>query len=106
MDGQLGTSFGLDEGVRQGCPASPTVFSLYMDRLEAFLAAELSTCSARERAKVRFLGMMLPLMLFADDIVLLARDIATMRRLLAVLASFCKANGLTVNGDKTKWMLL
>ena len=32
--------FRMVEGVRQGCPASPLVFSLYMDRLEEYMRSE------------------------------------------------------------------
>ena len=35
--GKFDAPFTMNEGVRQGCPASPLVFSLYMDRIEEFL---------------------------------------------------------------------
>ena len=34
VDGKLSDFFDMDEGVRQGCPALPTVFSLYMDYIK------------------------------------------------------------------------
>ena len=65
----------MHEGVRQGCPASPLVFSLYMDRLEAFLESNLLThLTAPEKRALRVAGILLPSLLFADDIVFMGTD--------------------------------
>ena len=70
---QISEPFMMHEGVRQGCPASPLVFSLYMDRLEAFLESNLLThLTAPEKRALRVAGILLPRLLFADDIVFLA----------------------------------
>ena len=94
--------FDVHAGVRQGCPASPLVFSLYMDRLERFLASEvLASLSPQERDAIRMVGLVLPMLLFADDIVFLATSRIVMQRLLDGLSAFCEANGLTVSTAKT-----
>ena len=51
------------------------MFSLYADRVEAFIHSELlSHALAQERAVVRLAGLTLPLLLFADNIVLLGME--------------------------------
>ena len=66
---QISEPFMMHEGVRQGCPASPLVFSLYMDRLEAFLESNLlAHLAASEKRALRVAGIRLPSLLFADDI--------------------------------------
>ena len=65
----------MHEGVRQGCPASPLVFALYMDRLEQFLASEVvAGLGASARDSIRLAGLLIPTFLFADDIVFMSRD--------------------------------
>ena len=105
VDGALSPEFPVEQGVLQGCPASPLVFSLFMDRLEAFILQDLECGTAVERESVRVAGLLLPLLLFADDLVLLSRSLPTLQRLLAVLAAFCTANGLTVNLGKSAWVV-
>ena len=57
------------------------MFSLYADRVEAFIRSELlSSASAQERAAVHLAGLTLPLLLFADDIVLLGTDRGVVQR--------------------------
>ena len=57
------------------------MFSLYADRVEAFIRSELSLHAlAQERAAVRLAGLTLPLLLFADDIVLLGTGRAVVQR--------------------------
>ena len=69
--------FDMREGVRQGCPASPLIFSLYMDRLETFLRSEVvAGLSGEEKAAIRLSGSLIPLLLFADDIVIMATSLA------------------------------
>ena len=51
------------------------MFSLYADRIEQYLSSELvAHLSARERSAIRVAGLSLPLLLFADDMVLLGMD--------------------------------
>ena len=76
-----------------------------MDRLEAYIARELESLTARERALLRTVGALVPLLLFADDIVLLARSLPVLQRLLDVLAAFCSANSLVVNLSKSAWVI-
>ena len=65
--------FDVAKGVRQGCPASPLVFALYVDRLAEMVDSETREWSRWERDQVRLAGMLVPLLLFADDMVLIAR---------------------------------
>ena len=76
-----------------------------MDRLEAFILQDLESGTVAEHEYVRVAGLLLPLLLFADDLVLLSRSLPTLQRLLAVLAAFCTANGLTVNLGKSAWVV-
>lgn len=98
--------FRMVEGVRQGCPASPLVFSLYMDRLEGYIRSErLAGMTPAERDSIRVAGQLIPLLLFADDIVLMATSREVVQSLLDCLGAFCGANGLTVSVAKTKWLV-
>ena len=105
VDGALAPEFPQEQGALQGCPASPLVFSLFMDRLKAFILQELECGTVAEHESVRVAGLLLPLLLFADDLVLLSHSLPTLQRLLAVLAAFCAANGLTVNLGKSAWVV-
>ena len=105
VDGALSPEFPVEQGVLQGCPAFPLIFSMFMDHLEAFILQDLECRTAAERESVRVAGLLLPLLLFADDLVLLSRSLPTLQRLLAVLAAFCTANGLTVNLGKSAWVM-
>ena len=52
------------------------MFSLFADRVEQFVRSELLACSSpAERAAVRITGLLIPMLLFADDLVLLGTDL-------------------------------
>ena len=57
--------FECNIGVKQGCPASPLLFSLYLDELETLLedASEHIDC-------LRFAQLLIAILMFADDIAL------------------------------------
>ncbi|KAL3146185.1 hypothetical protein ABBQ32_14176 [Trebouxia sp. C0010 RCD-2024] len=83
-------------GVKQGCPLSPTLFGLYVDRLEKHLleTADIDAPTLR--------GVLVPLLLYADDLILMSTSAAGLQKQLDALASFCDQRQLTVNISKTK----
>ena len=94
--GQLGEPFGSEVGVKQGCPLSPLLFGIFIDRLEPFLAAK---CGA-EGALLA--GALVRVLLYADDVALVATSAAGLQRLLDALDLFCSANGMLVNQSKSQ----
>lgn len=62
-------------GVKQGCPLSPTLFGLYVVGLERHLL-EIADIDAPT-----FRGVLVPLLLYADDLIL-----------MSIIAADCKSN--------------
>ena len=83
-------------GVEQGCPPSPTLFGLYVDGLEKHL---LDTADIDAPT---LMGVMVPLLLYADDLMLMSESMAGLQKQLNAPASFCEQRQLTVNLSKTK----
>ena len=75
-----------------------------MDRLEQYILQALAPLAAGAREAVRVAGMLVPLLLFADNLVLISRQHDVLQRLLQILCRFCKVNGLTVNLGKSAWV--
>lgn len=86
-------------GVKQGCPLSPTLFVLYIDELEDFLANSLQPGDG-----IYLRLVLISILLFADD-VLLASSRDSLKRLLDGLSSFCDQRQLVVNLAKTRVMI-
>ena len=94
-DGPTGL-FDCSIGVKQGCPASPLLFNLYLDELEALLEAfEEIDCP-------RIAGILLAILLSADDIALFSYSHRSLQRLLDILYAFRTDRQLTFNVAKTK----
>ena len=60
-------TFGTTTGVRQGCPLSPLLFSLFFDRVVAYIQARVNATDCLHVA-----GLLVTAALFADDVALLA----------------------------------
>ena len=61
-----------------------------MDRLEAFLESNLlAHLTTPEKHALRVAGILLPSLLFADDIVFLATQQMIAQCILAILSEFC-----------------
>ena len=104
-DSLLSSQFPVRLGVLQGCPASPIMFGLFLDRLEAFLDQEAGTGTTSEIEAVWCAGLLIPLLLFADDIAIPSRSLEVLQRLVAALSVFCTRNKLVVNLGKTGWLV-
>ena len=86
-------------GVKQGCPLSPNLFGLFLDGLEGLLK-EVPGADAPSLA-----GLVVPLLLYADDLVLKSTTQSGLQRLMDSLGRFCEDRGLTVNIEKTKTLV-
>ena len=69
-------------GVKQGCPLSPTLFALLIDDLERVIREE-------DGDGCPLAGVIIPILLYADDIVLLSSSASGLQRQLDTLQSFC-----------------
>ena len=92
--------FDCSIGVKQGCPLSPLLFSLYLDELETLLEE-----ASGETDCPRLAEILTAILLFADDIALFSYTTKGLQRQLDILHAFCSDRGLKVNVQKTKTMV-
>lgn len=104
LDGSGGRSdtFPCRCGVKQGCPLSPTLFSLFFDHIVDYLRLPQRW---EQTPAVPGAGALNSL-LFADDVVVAANSERDLNQLMKRLATFCDDWDMTVNTDKTKVMLV
>lgn len=91
---RLGPTFVSTRGVKQGDPLSPLLFGLFIDRVEKWLAERLP------QVGVQLGAHLVRLLLYADDLTLLASSAADLQALLAALHEFSVLNSLEVNVAK------
>jgi len=89
-------------GVKQGCPISPFLFGLLMDKLYHRLQTD---CPSLGVTLLSQLGTIINHIMYADDVVLFATSPVELQRLVDTLQVFCAEVGLTVNADKSVVMV-
>ena len=89
--------FSVGVGRHQGCPLSPILFVIFMDRI--------SRLSWGEKG-VWFGDLRIASLLFADDVVLLASSHRDLQHELGRFAAECEAVGMRVSTSKSEAMVL
>jgi hypothetical protein len=90
-----GDVFSTTRGVKQGDPLSPLLFGLFLDRVEAWLGQHAPECGVQLGADL------VRVLLYADDLVLLAESHVHLQRLLEALHLFCQRYSMRVNVAKS-----
>lgn len=91
---ELSEPFETIAGLKQGCLMSPLLFSLYINDLHEHLGGGIFIDDLNIR-----------LLLYADDIVLLAEDIEVLQKMIKKLENYCELWSLEVNLTKSKIMV-
>lgn len=91
---ELSESFETYTGVKQGCLLSPLLFTLFLNDLHEQLGGGLTIDDLNVR-----------LLLYADDIVLLADDIEIMQRMVKNLEVYCDQWNMEINMMKSQMMI-
>jgi len=91
------STFSVGIGLRQGCPLSPILFVIFMDRIAR---------RSRGVESVRFGDLRVASLLFADDVVLLATSDRELQHALGWFAAECEAVGMRVSTSNSEAMVL
>ena len=86
VNNTLSSSFPCNKGIRQGCNLSSLLFSLYISDLEAYL-------QSTEAGSITLVNLKAQLLLFADDLVLLANSECGLQNYMYRLDEFCNSTG-------------
>ncbi|KAK3548817.1 hypothetical protein QTP70_020700, partial [Hemibagrus guttatus] len=88
--------FPVHVGLRQGCPLSPVLFIVFMDRI---------SMDSQGLEEVRFGDHRISSLIFADDVVLLAPSSLDLQHALGRFAAECEAAGMRVSTSKSEAMV-
>ena len=98
INGDLTDAFEVTAGVPQGSVLSPFLYAVYINGLHAELH--------RAGLGVRVHGTLVPLLLYADDVVLMARSPAELQRMLTVLERYAARWRFQVNNTKSEVVIV
>lgn len=86
--------FNVNLGLRQGCILSPILFNCFINDLAIKIKALGMGIDIED-------GEKLSILLFADDIVLLASNERDLQEMLNCLSNWCNENKMTINVKKS-----
>ena len=85
--------FSVNCGLKQGSPLLPLLFKIFINDLTVYLKSfDLGIDLGREKACI---------LLYTDDIVLLANTQSDLQKLLDRLCTWCNNNNMTINACKS-----
>jgi hypothetical protein len=91
----VGDFFDTTQGVKQGDPLSPLLFGLFIDRVEAWLRDRVPNCGVQLGDQLR------RVLLYADDLALMATTPEQLQALLDALHAFCAQYHMHVSVAKS-----
>ena len=91
--------FDRTQGVKQGCILSPLLFNIFLSDFQNVMEKE-----ENEPVEIKS-GESLGCIIWADDILLLAKSEEGLRNMIKNLKSYTEANGMSINITKTKAMV-
>ena len=94
---EISREFAVPLGIKQGGINSPDFFGVYFDDLVQLLRQLQIGC--------HMLGLFLAVLLFADDLVLMAPTRSALNKLIDNCSIYCKKFGLSFNAKKSKVMI-
>ena len=86
--------FDVTSGVKQGCVLSPTMFSVFIN--------DLATRINEAGLGVSVDDTIISILLYADDIALIAPDPKSLQSMLDIVSDWCRMWGLAINPQKSK----
>ena len=89
-------SFIANQGVKQGCILSPTLFNIFLSDIQA-----VTDTAACDPVQIRE-GLNLSCIIWEDDILLLSKSEAGLGNMLSALKTYTEENGMTINTKKHK----
>ena len=95
----LTPSFLANQGVKQGCILSPTLFNIFLSDFQPLI--ETDACDPVQLSDLTNLGCLI----WADDILLLSKSKEGLQNMLNALNIYAKKNGMALNIKKTKIMI-
>ena len=98
----------IDRGLRQGCPASPVCFLMYYERVARKLWESEKGFKIEyvEETSGQMAGMRIPFLLFADDMLILARSNRELEEMMILCEGETRKLGLKFNAKKSAIMVL
>ena len=84
--------------MKQGCLLFPTLFGMYVDEVSDYIDRE-------GHRDAQLAGTWIPLLIYANDIVLMSDSSEEMQRHLEALHRFTHDSGLSINLGRTKVMV-
>ena len=97
IDDKLTEYFDCTIGTRQGCVASPIIFSLFINDLVIYLRENCGNGIFVSQDADNLLTL-----LFADDVAGFSDTVGRLQKISDCIASFCDSVGMKINLDKTK----
>ena len=94
LNGSLTQSFNVSSGVKQGDIISPLLFSLYLN--------DLATGIKSLNCGVDINDVNLAILLYADDIVLIAPNEESLQKMISFVSDWCRKWRMAINTDKTQ----